>query len=194
MSIRNWFKRAKVQQEQTSDAQRYFRKAVSQIGAGNEPEALLGFSRVLQLMPDNEQALVWREKLARELGLDELDRAARVMERFAYSHCGPGIGWKVELREMYAFRPRQRPEPYEAALLDLCQTPPVFIELTIAATEYKVRLMADRPVPGVSRTCLSEVKAESIPATEESLMELLKQFLSANTLVVRDKQLRYAPR
>src|SRR5712691_303976 len=150
MSIRDWFKKTKTQQEQPSDAETYFRKAVSQIEAGNEPEALLGFSRVLQLMPDNEQALVWREKLARELGLDELDRAARVMERFAYSRCGPGNGWKVELHEMYAFRPHQPPETYDAALLDLCQRPPALIEVTLTTSQYKVRLMADRPVPGVS--------------------------------------------
>src|SRR4051812_4781517 len=103
MSLLDWFKKAKTQ-PQRSDAQVHFRNAVAQMDAGNEPEALLGFSRVLQLVPNHEQASVCREKLARELGLDKLDRAARVMERFAYTHCGPGHGWKVELREIYAFR------------------------------------------------------------------------------------------
>lgn len=134
MSIRDWFNKGKSRPEQPSEAEAHFREAVSCLEAGNEPDALLEFSRVLQFTPDHEQALAWRKKLARELGLEDLDRAARLMERFAYSRCGPGTSWKVELREMYRFRPQQPPEPYNAVLLDLCQTPPAFIELTITVT------------------------------------------------------------
>jgi hypothetical protein len=192
MNFRKWFKKGETRQEQPSEAEARFKEALSLIDAGNEPEALFHFSRVLQFIPDHEQALIWREKLVTELGLEELDRAARVMEHFAYSHCGPGYGWKVEMRKMYSFRPHQPHETHDAAILDLGQEPHASIVLTTTGTQYTVKIMVAKPLPGVSRVCLSEVKVASIPAAEESLMELLRQFLSANTLVVRDRQLRYA--
>jgi len=129
MSIRDWFKKAKAQKEQPSDAEAFFRKAVSQINAGNEPEALLGFSRVLQLMPDNEQALVWREKLARELGLTNSTERHELWNGLLIRIVGRETAGKLNCVEMYAFRPHQPPEPYNAALLDLCQTPPLSLSL-----------------------------------------------------------------
>jgi hypothetical protein len=193
MSIADWFKKGKTEAPQESEANRLFRDAMAQLGAENAPDALAGFRRVLQLTPENESALAWRETLANQLGLSKLDRAAQVIERFAYSHCGPGEGWNVDLREMHAFRPHQPPQTYDAALLDLCQTPPAFIEVTVIEDCYKVRLMGDRPVPGVSRTCLSEIAVENTPAKAESLMELLNGFVSSGLLVKRGNQLEYVP-
>src|ERR1700716_1797827 len=119
-SLLQWLKR--LCGEPRRDVAASFNDAEALLAAGNHSDALLRFCRVLQLEPNHEQALVRRQRLAIDLGLVELDRAAGVLEQFAYSHCGPGHAWKVEMREMYNFRPHQTPETYDAALFDLCQT------------------------------------------------------------------------
>ena len=190
MNLLRWLK--KLCNNPQLDADACFNDAQALLDAGNYSDALLRFSRVLQFVPDHAQALARRERLVIDLGLDDLDRAARLLERFAYSHCGAGYGWKVEMREAYAFSPHQPPETYDAAFLDLCQTPPAFIELTVQGNQYKLRFMVDTPVPGVSRTCLSEVNPQSIPANADALLELLDQFVKTGLLVKVGKRLRYA--
>src|SRR5438034_74297 len=112
MGFLDWFRKS----NRTPNAESHYSYAVSLLDAGKEPEALHAFSRVLQFLPNHEQALAWRKKLVIDLGLVDLDRAARAMEDFAYSHCGPGYGWKVEMRNVYSFKPHQPHETYEAAL------------------------------------------------------------------------------
>jgi hypothetical protein len=136
-------------------SQTHFTRAIKYLRVGIEPEALAAFSRLLQLTPGHEQANAARQKLATELGLAELDQAARVIENFVYAQCGPGYGWKVELREIYQFRPNQPPLTMNALVLDLCQAPQPFIQLIIMADDYEVSLMVEKPIPGVAHTTLS---------------------------------------
>jgi hypothetical protein len=172
----------------------HFNQATSLLRAGDKAGALMAFSRTLQLAPDHAQARAARERLASELGLAELDQAAKVMEVFAYSQCGPGHRWKVELREVYKFRPNQPPLAMNAALLDLCQTPQAFVQLTVVPNEYEIRLMVERPVPGVTRTALSQVSLETISAQSDKLMELLNRMLATGILVKFGNQLQYPKR
>jgi tetratricopeptide (TPR) repeat protein len=168
-----------------------FNCAVAHLRAGNGSEGLAVLSRVLQLRPDNERASALREEIALDLGLEELDRIARVMEQFAYAQCGPGWGWKVELREMYRFQPNRPPEAYNAALLDLCQVPQAFIQVIIAPAEYTVKINAEKQLPGVDRMCLSEVTSDTIPAQTDALWGLLNSFVDKGILVKVGDQLRY---
>jgi len=192
MKLLQWLR--KVYAEPQLDAEACFNVAQRRLSAGNKWEALMGVSRVLQLTPNHETALVLRERLATDLRLDELDRAARVLEEFAYSHCGPGHKWKVELRRRYALNPHGRRCLYDAAFLDLCQDPPAFIELTLEGNHYTVRLMVNRPVSGVSPTCLSEVTSQSIPAQADALLKLLDRFIEIGLLVKLDGSFDIAQR
>lgn len=176
--------------EQAGDT--HFNQALTLLRAGDEVGALAAFSRVLQMTPDHAQARAAREKLASELGLAELDKAARVMEDFAYSQCGPGHLWKVELREVYRFRPNQPPLAINAALLDLRQTPQAFVQLIVTPGEYEVRIMVERPVAGVARTTLSQASIETIPAQPDKLMKLLNRMLATGNLVKVGNQLHYS--
>ncbi len=169
----------------------HFNYAVSHLRAGDAGEALAELSRVLQMTPDNARAQAQREKLASELGLAELDQGARVMERFTYSQCGPGYRWKVGLREMYKFQPHLPPSTYRAALLDLCQTPQAFVELTVTPVEYTVRLLTETRLPGISRTTVSEVITETIAARPDLLLGVLNRFLARGLLVRVDNALRF---
>lgn len=170
----------------------YFNYAVAHLHAGNGSEALAALSRVLQLTPNNRRARAWRGRLAFELGLNKLDQVAQVMEHFAYSQCGPGRGWKVELREMYRFQPNRSPESFNAATLDLCQTPQAFIQVAIAPTEYIVKLNVEKHLPDVPQMCLADVISETIPAQHDVLLNLLNSFVDEGILVkVSNQQLRY---
>ncbi len=173
------------------DSQTHFTRAIKYLRAGNEPEALAAFSRLLQLTPGHEQANAARQKLATELGLAELDQAARVIENFVYAQCGPGYGWKVELREMYQFRPNQPPLTMNAVVLDLCQAPQAFIQLIIMADDYEVSLMVEKPIPGVARTTLSQARTETVQAQPEKLLELLNRMVATGMLINTGNQLQY---
>ena len=168
-----------------------FNCAVAHLRAGNGSEGLAVLSRVLQLRPDNERARALREEIAHDLGLEELDKVARVMEQFAYSHCGPGRGWKVELREMYRFQPNRPPEAYNAALLNLCQVPQAFIQVIVTPAEYTVKINVEKQLPGVDQTCLSEVTSDTIPAQADALLGLLNSFVDKGILVKLGDQLHY---
>lgn len=168
-----------------------FNCAVAHLRAGNDSEGLAMLSRVLQLTPDNERARTVREELAADLGLEEIDRAARVMEQFAYAQCGPGRRWKVELKEMYRFRPHRPHEVYNAALLDLCQVPPAFIQVTVTPAEYTVLILTEKKLPDVDRITLSTVASETIPAQADALLGILNSFVDKGILVKVGDQLRY---
>jgi tetratricopeptide (TPR) repeat protein len=168
-----------------------FNCAVAHLRAGNGSEGLALLSRVLQLKPDDERASALREEIALDLGLEELDRVARVMEQFAYAQCSPGLGWKVELREMYRFQPNRPPETYNAALLDLCQIPQAFIQVTVTPTEYAVKINVEKRLPGIDRMCLSEVASDMIPAQVDVLLDLLNSFVDRGIIVKVGRQLRY---
>ena len=73
-SLLQWLKR--LCGEPRRDVAASFNDAEALLAAGNHSDALLRFCRVLQLEPNHEQALVRRQRLAIDLGLVELDRAA----------------------------------------------------------------------------------------------------------------------
>jgi tetratricopeptide (TPR) repeat protein len=168
----------------------HFNHALALLYAGHPEAALAAVSRVLQLTPDDREAHTWRVKLARDLGLEPLDEVARVLESFAYSHCGPGRNWKVELREMYAFRPGKRPEAYNAALLDLCQVPQSILQVRMIPGGYIVLLQHERPVPNIDRTCFAEVVSKTIPTGNDALLGLLNSFVDQEVLVKVGNRLR----
>lgn len=113
------------------------------------------------------------------------------MEQFAYAQCGPGWGWRVELREMYRFQPNRPPEAYNAALLDLCQVPQAFVQVIITPTEYTVKINVEKQLPDVDRMCLSEAISDTSPAQTDELLSLLNSFVDKGILVKVDNQLHY---
>ena len=169
----------------------HFNHALAHWHAGNPSEALAAASRVIQLTPSDQEARAWRTRLALLLGLNSLDVVAGVLEGFAYSHCGPGRRWKVELRQMHLFRPDGSPETFDAALLDLCQTPQALLQVTATPTEYTVKILEERAVPGAPRPCLFDALSETIPAQADALLDLLNSFIDKGFLVKTGDQLKH---
>jgi len=168
-----------------------FNYAIALAKADKESEALAAISRVVQLTPNDEEALAWRIRLARKLGLEELDQAARVLEQFAYSQCGNGKHWQVELREMHHFRPHLPYETYNAAVLNLRQVPQALILVATSPDGYSVKLSAERRFPEVSRVTFVDVVSEKSSAEPSALLDLLHGLLSRGILKTAGDRLRY---
>ncbi len=175
-----------------NDAAVYLNYARSHLHAGNTSEALIAFFRVTQLMPGNVDAHAWCDSLAAQLNLSGLYEGARVMERFANHHCGPGYRWAVELVEMYEFDPDQPPATYMAALLNFCQTPLAVVELTVLAYQYRVRLLTETAaVPNVPRIMFRKVIEENVLRQQDSLLSLLNTAVDNGLIEVSGNSLRY---
>jgi len=174
-----------------SNVDAYFNYAIALAKADKEPEALAAISRVVQLNPNDEEARAWRNRLAAQLGLEELDQVARVLEQFAYSQCGNGKHWQVALREMYLFQPHLPHQTYNAAILDLRQMPQALVEVTASPDGYKVKLSVEQRFPEVSRATFVEVISEESLAEPTALLTLLHGWLSRGILKTIGDRLRY---
>lgn len=165
--------------------------AVAHVRSGKASDGLAILSRALQLRPDNERAIALRDRVARNLGLEELDSVAKAMEQFAYAQCGPGLEWKVELKEMYFFQPKLPQEKYNVAIFDLCQDPQAFIQVMVAPTEYTVKISVEKQVPRVDRLCLADIASHTIPAEIDALLGLLNGFIDKGILTKVGSRLCY---
>ncbi|MBN1933950.1 MAG: tetratricopeptide repeat protein [Anaerolineae bacterium] len=173
----------------TDDA--WFNYALAHAHAGNMIEALAAISRVLQLVPNDQEASAWRAQLARQLGLELLDQAARILEQFAYSHCGPGRIWKVEPRRMHSFRPDGSAESYNAAMLDLGQKPQAVIVVRVEQAGYHVEVLAELLIPEAPRTPLGQAFVDDIPIQPGALLNLLNGLFARGMLVQSGHSLRW---
>ena len=176
-----------------NNAEAHFNYAIALAKDNQESEALWEISRVVQLTPDDEEAWAWRKRLARALGLGELDQAAHVLEKFAYSQCGNGLHWEVALRQMHHFQPQLPPETYHAAVLHLHQAPRALLEVTTFPDEYRVKLTVERRFPEVKEVTFVEVIAETIPKEPSALFDLLQSLISRGFLKKVGDRLRYEP-
>ena len=176
-----------------NDARLYFSYATSHLRAGNKREAFSAFLRVAQLSPGNTEAREMCNRLASEIWLFELYEGAKVMEDFALSHCGPGYGWAVDIVEAWEFNPGRPPATYFAALLNLRQTPSAVLQLTVVGEQYRVILMAESPLEGISRTMFRQVTEETSPRQTTTLLQTLNELLRRGLLVKDNNSLRYYP-
>ena len=169
----------------------YFNYSLAHYHAHNKSAALAALFRVLQLEPGDKEAQAFRVGLAQELGLAELEIAARVVEQFMYSQCGPGIGWKVELRQMYRFKPNSPHDEYNAVVLDLCHQPATLIEIEYVPPEYRVVIDIEKRFPGVSRQTMVAAVTKDIAASDAALLSVLQGFVEEGVLTLGNGSLRY---
>jgi len=172
----------------------YFNYALAHLHANNKSEALAALFRVVQLDPNDEEAWSLRAGLAKDLSLEDLDIVARVVERFTYSQCGSGVGWKVELRQMYRFIPNKPHEEYNAVILDLCQQPIALVQIQMMAPKYKVIINFEKSFPETSQRTFVEVITKVIPAKDAALLKTLNGFMKDGILVKSNNCLRYSNR
>jgi tetratricopeptide (TPR) repeat protein len=173
-------------------ASTYFNLALAHFHSNQKSEALATLFRVLQLEPNDKEAWSFRERLAKELGLEDLEIIARVVEQFMYSHCGPGIGWKVELRHLYRFIPNEPHEEYNAVILDLCQEPLALIQIQPAPTEYKIIVNVEKSFPETSQRTFADVITKVIPTHDADLLNILNGFIEDGVLIQENNRLRYS--
>ena len=170
----------------------YFNLALAYFHSNQKSEALAALFRVVQLEPNDKEAWSFREGLAKELGLEDLEIIARVVEQFMYSHCGPGLGWKVELRHMYRFIPHKPHEEYDAVVLDLCQEPLALIQIQPVSAEYRIIVNVEKSFPETSQRTFAEVITKVIPAQDADLLNVFNEFIEAGVLIQEKNRLRYS--
>ncbi len=169
----------------------YFNFALAHLHAQNKKAGLLAVLRALQLQPNDSEAWSLRDQLAKNLGMVTLDGIARVVERFMYSLCGPGMEWIVEFRPMHRFIGNGQVESYDAAVLDFRQQPTVFLQIVPISDEYRIIISCEKTVAGIDQRTYFDAMTRIIPSNDDALLAALKQFVSDGILVRDNNRLRY---
>lgn len=172
------------------DAETHFNYALANLHARRPTEAFAALLRALQLEPGDQEAQQWRTRLAGQLGLEPWDRAARVLERFAYSHCGPGRDWKVEIRQMHTFHPNGEIETYNAAVLDPGPRSALLLVVKLTSDGYCVEVMAELAVPDAPRTPFTVVAERVVPQDPDRLLAQLNLLVTEGVLRCTDRRLQ----
>ncbi len=172
------------------DAEAHFNYALANFYAHRLTEAFAALLRVLQLTPGDQEALQWRPRLAGQLGLEPWDRAARVLEHFAYSHCGPGRDWKVEIRQMHTFHPNGEIETYNAAVLDPGPRSALLLVVKLTPDGYCVEVMAELAVPDAPRTPFTVVAERTVPQDPDRLLAQLNRLVTEGVLRCTGRRLQ----
>jgi tetratricopeptide (TPR) repeat protein len=166
------------------DANAHFNFALALYYAGRFSEAHAEIQRVTQLDPIDKEAVAWRAKLAQQLGLADLDEAAKVLEEFALQQTGSGRGWIVEIRQMHQFVPHSVPITYNAAVLNLFQDPPALIEVRNIPPRYTFKIMSGKQIPNTSQMGFFDAVSREIDANPAALHTLLSSLLAERVFIV----------
>jgi len=169
----------------------YFNLALAYLHSQNNTEAFATLLRALQLRPHDKEGWSLRNDLAKAVGLEDLDGVARLVEQFAYSQCGSGEEWKVELRKMYRFLGNQHVEEYNAVVLDLCQQPLALVQIQILPLEYKIIINYEKVFPNTTQRTFVDAVTRTIPANDAGLLNVFDEFIKDGVLVKKNHCLRY---
>ncbi len=92
---------------------------------------------------------------------------------------------------MYEFIPNGAREEYDAVLLDLCQQPPVHVEVRTVGLQYEVRVLSQKIIPEIRERTAVSVLTELTLADGAALLGVFNRFLEDGVLVCTGDCMRY---